>query len=84
LQLRVEQLAVQGQLKAAPAGRLQLEAGDLVLVAAEDTFRQTDGFGFVASGRTVAQVDLHTAPWERVACNGRRITSSSRPYRWPV
>jgi hypothetical protein len=59
LELGVEQIAVGGQLEAAPAGGEQLQLRDLLLELGEQLARQTDGLRLVPSHRTIAQLQLH-------------------------
>ncbi len=88
LQFRVDHFAIDGQLEAATAGRLQFHARDFLFVATENLFRQTDGSRLVVSSRAVAQVDLHRtypsiqwklprrhSPWPR--CGSIRTPSAT-------
>jgi hypothetical protein len=59
LQLRINELSINGQFETTAAGRLQLQPGDFLLVPFQHLLRQTDGFRFVISGSAVAQVNLH-------------------------
>ena len=59
LQLRVDQLPVEGQLKAAALAGEELELVDLLLVGGEQLGRQTDGLGLVVSHCAVLQLDFH-------------------------
>ena len=49
LQLRVDQLAIGGQLETAAATRNQFQVLDLLLELGQQLGRQTDGLGFVVS-----------------------------------
>src|SRR5262249_2813254 len=64
LELGVEQLAVDAQLEAPPAGRDHGELRDPLLDLGQEFRRQTDGLGLVVSDRTVFQLDLHRDPSE--------------------
>ena len=65
LELGVEQLAVDGDLEAAAAGRDELEVVDLLLVSVQQLGRQTDGLWLVVSHRTVLDLDVHgKPPWK--------------------
>jgi hypothetical protein len=49
LQLRIDQITIEGNLEAPPAGGDELELLDLLLVSREQIGRQTDGFRLVVS-----------------------------------
>ena len=57
-----DQFSVDAEFKASFVRGNQREAGDVLLVFYENLFRQTDGFGLVASGRAVNQFQLHGDP----------------------
>ena len=60
LQLGVDFRAVDADLKASVAERDQGQAADVLLVLVQQVFRQTDGFGFIASSRAVFDPNVHT------------------------
>lgn len=72
--LRVQQLAVNGDLEAAAIGWRQLQPGDLALERREQSLRQTDGLRLVVSQRAVTDVDIHRDenPWRTRCLRGRR------------
>ena len=53
LDFGVDQFAADAEFEASLVGGNQREGGDVLLVFDENLFRQTDGFGLVASGRAV-------------------------------
>jgi len=53
LQFRVDRLAVDDKLEAAPVGRDQRQRAHLLLECTEDLRRQTDGLRFVVSSSAV-------------------------------
>ena len=59
LQLGIDQLAVQRELKTAATGGFQLQAGDLLLVLCQNLGRQTDGPRLVISSRAVSEMHFH-------------------------
>ena len=65
------QFVVDTEFEASPIRGNQREAGDVFLVLYENLFRQTDGFVFVASGRTVDQFQSHAIP--PVVMGGLRV-----------
>ena len=71
LKLGEDQLAIDAEFKPSFIGGNQLEFRDLFFEVDEDLFRQTDGFGFVASSRAVDEFDVHGLP----PCGGVRGTS---------
>ena len=58
-ELGVNQLTVERQLEAAAAAGDKLQFLDLLLVRRQDLARQTDGFGLIASGSAVFDLDNH-------------------------
>jgi hypothetical protein len=61
LELRVDQLAVDGELEATTAGWDEFEALDLLLVGRQKLARQTDGLWLVVSHRAVFQLQIHAS-----------------------
>ena len=59
-ELRVNQVAIDGQFEAAAARRLQLHTFKLLLVLSQNFGRQTDGLRFIVSRRAVAKMDFHS------------------------
>jgi hypothetical protein len=57
-ELGEDQFAVHAHLEAAPGAGDQGEAGNALLVVAQQPFRQTGGFGEVVSGAAVLDADL--------------------------
>ena len=62
LQLGEDQLAIDADLESSANGGNDGESGDVHFFFVEDLFRQTDGFGLVASGRAVDKFQLHGKP----------------------
>ena len=58
LELGVDEVAVDGDLESAAAGGNQGEGLDVLLEFLNDTFRHTDGLGFIASRRAVFDPDF--------------------------
>lgn len=58
-ELGVNSFAVDRHFKAPAAGRNQSPGLDVLLEGVEDGGRQTDGLGFVPSGRAVSKFDPH-------------------------
>ena len=59
LELRIEQIAVGGQLETAAPGGDELQVPDLLLERHKQLGRQTDGLRLVASHRAVLQLQVH-------------------------
>jgi hypothetical protein len=59
LELRVELLAVNYQLEAAPFGGNHDETTDRAFVPTQELGRQTDGFRLIVSKRAVFERDIH-------------------------
>lgn len=59
LELGVDQLAVDADLKTATPGGNEAQPCDLLLQGREELIRQTDGFRFVASHSAVLQLQFH-------------------------
>ena len=58
LELGVDEFTVDGNLESAPARGHQGEGLDVLLELLNDTFRHTDGLGFIASRRAVFDPDF--------------------------
>jgi hypothetical protein len=65
LELGVDQLAVQGDFKAAAASGDQLEVADFLLVGRQQLARQTEGLRLVVSHRAILEFHIHllVPPW---------------------
>jgi len=62
LQLGMDEFAVDTHLESAVFRRDEYEARNPVLEMWENGGRQTDGFGFVVSDRTIDEFQLHLVP----------------------
>ena len=59
LQLRVNEIPVNGHLEATFAGRNQFQVADLLLVSRQQLARQTDGLRLIVSNRTILDLQVH-------------------------
>ena len=59
LELGIDQIPVDRNLKAPPARRNQLQIDYLLLVGGQQFARQTDGLRFIVSNRTILQLQVH-------------------------
>jgi hypothetical protein len=59
LQLRIDEVAIDGELEAAAGGGDQLQRLDLLLVRGQELGRQTDGLRLVVSHRAVLEFHVH-------------------------
>ena len=59
LELRINQIPIDGQLEAAAFAGDQVQVLDALLEGRENFARQTDGLRFVVSHRAIFEADLH-------------------------
>jgi hypothetical protein len=72
LQLGVDQLAIERDLKAAAAGGEELQTLDLLFIFRQDLACQTDSLRLVASNRAVTQLNVHGGPFRWLCSDDSR------------
>jgi hypothetical protein len=83
LELRVDQLAIHGDLETSAGRRDQSETLDLRLESGQQLVRQTDGLRLVTSDRTILHFDVHhrLGYWTSPRSAGNGIVSAMRKPR---
>jgi hypothetical protein len=72
LQLGVDRLAIERDLKAAAAGGEELQTLDLLFIFRQDLACQTDSLRLVASNRAVTQLNVHGGPFRWLCSDDSR------------